>query len=152
MAVNWHGQVVEQLDFYWKVSLRPRLEGLTDDEYFWEPVDGCWTVRSAGDGTFTIDWAWPPPDPLSLETVRWPGTADEAIALLDQSYAAWKAGVDALDEASLARPVGPAEGPWSEHPMAALIFHINREVMHHGAEVTLLRDLYRTTNAPTQHQ
>ena len=38
MAVNWHSEVVEQLDFYWRVSLRPRLEGLTDDEYFWEPV------------------------------------------------------------------------------------------------------------------
>jgi hypothetical protein len=27
--------------------------------------------------------------------------------------------------------------------MAALILHINREVLHHGAEITLLRDLYR---------
>ncbi len=26
---------------------------------------------------------------------------------------------------------------------AALIFHINRELLHHGAEVLLLRDLYR---------
>jgi hypothetical protein len=29
--------------------------------------------------------------------------------------------------------------------MATLILHINREVIHHGAEVTLLRDLYRET-------
>jgi hypothetical protein len=27
--------------------------------------------------------------------------------------------------------------------MAALVLHINREVIHHGAEVALLRDLYR---------
>ena len=26
--------------------------------------------------------------------------------------------------------------------MAALVLHINREAIHHGAEVTLLRDLY----------
>jgi hypothetical protein len=26
--------------------------------------------------------------------------------------------------------------------MAALVLHINREVIHHGAEVALLRDLY----------
>ena len=25
--------------------LRRRLEGLTDDEYFWEPAPGCWTVH-----------------------------------------------------------------------------------------------------------
>jgi hypothetical protein len=179
MPVNWHAAIVEQLDFYWKVSLRPRLDGLTDDEYFWEPVPGCWTVRPAGDGTFTADLAWPAPDPppfttiawrlahiagpvlgirasnhfgdgsLSLETIRWPGAAADAVRWLDLSYAAWKAGVDALDEAGLARPVGPAEGPYHEHPMATLILHINREVMHHGAEVTLLRDLYRYTRRAT---
>ena len=42
-----------------------------------------------------------------------------------------------------AGPVGPAEGPFAEHPYAALVLHINREVIHHGAEILLLRDLYR---------
>jgi len=28
--------------------------------------------------------------------------------------------------------------------MAALILHIHREVIHHGAEIALLRILYRT--------
>jgi hypothetical protein len=27
--------------------------------------------------------------------------------------------------------------------MAALVLHINREALHHGAEIALLRDLYR---------
>jgi hypothetical protein len=27
--------------------------------------------------------------------------------------------------------------------MAMLVLHINREVIHHGAEIALLRDLYR---------
>jgi hypothetical protein len=27
--------------------------------------------------------------------------------------------------------------------MAALVLHINREAIHHGAEIALLRDLYR---------
>jgi hypothetical protein len=31
--------------------------------------------------------------------------------------------------------------------MAGLILHINREVMHHGGEICLLRDLYRATGA-----
>ncbi len=41
------------------------------------------------------------------------------------------------------RPIGPSEGQFVEEPMAALVVHINREVLHHGAEIALLRDLYR---------
>jgi hypothetical protein len=41
--------------------------------------------------------------------------------------------------------VGPRGRPYAEDPMAALIAHINREVMHHGAEIALLRDLYGAT-------
>ncbi len=42
----------------------------------------------------------------------------------------------------IARPCGPAEGPFAEYPMAILVLHINRETLHHGAEIALLRDLY----------
>jgi hypothetical protein len=34
--------------------------------------------------------------------------------------------------------------------MAELVVHINREVMHHGAEICLLRDLYRATGATSR--
>ncbi|MEV4637855.1 hypothetical protein AB0J80_10915 [Actinoplanes sp. NPDC049548] len=40
--MNWVRALTAQLDFYWETSLRPRLDGLTDEEYFWEPVEGCW--------------------------------------------------------------------------------------------------------------
>jgi uncharacterized damage-inducible protein DinB len=63
--------------------------------------------------------------------------------MLDDVYAAWVRGVRSLDEAGLAEPVGEAEGPYSAHPYAALVLHINREAIHHMAEVALLRDLYR---------
>ena len=33
MEVNWGQLIVGQLEFYWDVHLRPRLEGLTDAEY-----------------------------------------------------------------------------------------------------------------------
>jgi len=36
----------------------------------------------------------------------------------------------------------PTEGAFVEHPMAALVLHISREVIHHGAEIALLRDLH----------
>ena len=60
----------------------------------------------------------------------------------DTVYGAWSAGVRALTLDDLARPVGPAEGPWAEHPMLELVLHINRETIHHLAEVALLRDLW----------
>ena len=44
--------------------------------------------------------------------------------------------------ADLSKAVGPAEGPFAAEPMATLVLHINREVIHHLAEVALLRDLY----------
>jgi hypothetical protein len=31
--------------------------------------------------------------------------------------------------------------------MAALALHLNREAIHHGGEICLLRDLYRATGA-----
>ena len=52
-------------------------------------------------------------------------------------------GVRGLGEAALARPCGPSEGPYAEHSMAELVLHINREAIHHGAEIAVLRDLYR---------
>ncbi|WP_028934786.1 DinB family protein [Pseudonocardia spinosispora] len=169
----WRDQLVAQLDFYWDHSLTPRLDGLTDEEFRWEPVDGCWTVRTVPDGDPVIDWEWPTPDPapvttiawrlahmaigcfgirasshfgdgsLTLETARWPATAAEALTALRTHHRAWRDGIGSLDDDALLRPVGPAEGPWAEHPMAALVLHLNREIMHHGAEVALLRDLYR---------
>ena len=51
-------------------------------------------------------------------------------------------GVQSLGDARLARPCGPAEGPFAESSMATLVLHVNREALHHGAEIALLRDLY----------
>jgi hypothetical protein len=51
--------------------LRRRVEGLTDDEYFWEPAPGCWTVRQRPDGTWTHDAALPAPDPSPMTTLAW---------------------------------------------------------------------------------
>ncbi|WP_333483401.1 hypothetical protein [Arthrobacter sp. CAN_A1] len=60
------------------------------------------------------------------------------------------AGVASLDAAGLERPVGPAEHDFAAAPMGSLILHINREMIHHLAEIALLRDLYawRTAGIP----
>jgi hypothetical protein len=180
--INWTGQLLEQLQWHWNGQLRPRLAGLTDDEYRWEPAQPAWNVRprgtstapvQAGSGAFTIDFAFPEPDPPPVTTIAWrlghvivgvlgarvaahfggppvdygsfayAGTAGDALAQLDEAYERWSTGVRGLDAPALAAPCGPAEGPFADYPMAALVLHINREVIHHGAEVALLRDLYR---------
>jgi hypothetical protein len=144
-----------------------------DDEYFWEPVSDCWNLHSDG----SIDFDYPPPQPEPVTTISWrlahiivgvlamrvhshfggpPAEyeswryaldADTALAQLDQQYAAWTAGVRGLTEEQLWRPCGPAEGPFADYPFIALVLHINREVIHHGAEIALLRDLYIRSHA-----
>ncbi|WP_084959385.1 DinB family protein [Thermoactinospora rubra] len=179
--MDWTAQLLDQLDWHWTNHLRPRLDGLTDEEYFWEPVPGCWNVRrreeadpakAHGSGDYVIEYEWPEPAPPPVTTIAWrlghiivgifgtrshrhfgapetdydkqryAGTAKEALAQLDAGYAHWTSGVRSLSADDLARPVGPAEGAFADHPMAALVLHINREVIHHGAEIALLRDLY----------
>lgn len=180
--MDWNKVLVDQLRYHWEFPLRPRLAGLTDEEYFWEPVADCWSTRPAdadrpqlGSGPFRIDCADdlhftadPPPvttiawrlahittsvlgqrtqdhfggPPCDATTWAYAGSADEALEQLDAAYAGWLAGASVLGEEGLEQPCGLAEGPFADYPMADLLTHIHREVIHHGAEVCLLRDLY----------
>ena len=79
---------------------------------------------------------------FSDDTVDWPLTAAGMLELLDHHHDAWMTGIKGLDVAGLTRPCGPAEGPFADYPFAGLVLHINREVLHHGAEITLLLDLH----------
>ena len=184
-TLEWNPLLLDQLDFHWTHALRPRLEGLTDDEYFWEPTPGAWSLRprgrssapiQAGAGDFTLDFAFPEPDPAPVTTIAWrlghvivgclamrnashfggeaadyeswtyAGSAAGALQQLDHEIGVWREGVAALGEEGLLRPCGEAEGPYADLPMAALVLHIHREVIHHGAEICLLRDLYLHTH------
>lgn len=181
--IDWNRELVDQLDWHWQHHLRPRLDTLTDDEYLWEPVPGCWSLRprgearsamAAGAGDTVADFEYPEPDPppfttiawrmahisigvlgmraanhfgepdsVDYQTTDWPLTAAGGVELLDRHYDAWMRGVRSLGDDGLRRPCGPSEGPFADYPMAALVLHISREVIHHGSELCLLRDLYR---------
>ncbi len=183
MTIDWTHELVEQLDWHWQI-LRRRWESLTDEEYLWEPVDGCWSLRpradavtpmAAGAGDVVADFQDPEPQPAPVTTIawrmghiaigvfgtraadhfgdgdvgylstEWSLTARGGLDLLDRHYDAWMGGVRKLDTAGLERPCGPAEGPYADYPFASLVLHISREAIHHGAEINLLRDLYRAT-------
>lgn len=180
--------VTGQIDYHWDAGIRPRLEGLTDAEYLWEPAPNCWTLRPTEDGQVICDFEWPPPKPPPFTTVAWrlfhiavgcfaerstryfpdhvaepwtqriwegpfsfPMTADGAVAFLDRAWMEWRSGLDAAGEEGLWRPLGDGEGDvkdmqlGKDDPFIGLVLHIHREVIHHGAEILLLRDLYRCT-------
>ncbi|MDT7599447.1 MAG: hypothetical protein QOK26_1524 [Pseudonocardiales bacterium] len=72
MQVDWHGELIGQMEFYRDTSLRPRLDGLTDAEYLWEPAPERWSVRPQHpDGAATVGWAYPEPGPPPLTTIAW---------------------------------------------------------------------------------
>ena len=50
MEIDWTHELVDQFDWHWTRHLRPRLDGLTDEEYLWEPVAGAWSVRPRAGG------------------------------------------------------------------------------------------------------
>jgi hypothetical protein len=39
-TLPWNQLLLDQLEHHWVGQLRPRLDGLTDDEYLWEPARG----------------------------------------------------------------------------------------------------------------
>ncbi len=178
--IDWTADLVEQTEWHWKHQVRPRLRGLGDAEYLWEPVAGMWSIRpkgqgvaeELGDGPFVLDFAHPEPQPAPVTTIAWrlwhvivgvlgartaahfdgppidwatapySRSAEETLAALDEHYGRWLDGVRALGPEGLGRRCGASEGPFADSPLSALVLHVNREVIHHLAEVALLRDLY----------
>ena len=162
--------------------IRARVEGLTDEEYLWEPAPGCWTIRPRGDGRWVEDSVLPGPDPAPFTTLAWrlwhlidmygedraprwlgvapqgpaigldgedsaPPTAAAAIEMLERAHDRWDAHLALVDDAILAEPVGPVGGHYATSSKAGYVLHMLDEYIHHGAEVSLLRDLWAWQHA-----
>jgi len=69
--MDWNHELLDQLTWHWDHHLRPRLDGLTDDEYLWEPVPGAWSIHPQPDGTATVDFEYPEPQPAPVTTIAW---------------------------------------------------------------------------------
>jgi hypothetical protein len=177
----WRDLLLDQLDFYWDAHLWPRLDGLTDAEYLWEPATPAWSVRRGPDGVARLEHEVPEPEVPPVTTIAWrmvhvgrdvlgrraralfgptdappdadmfdarhwpeaPVTAEGGLAMLQEGYRSWRAGIANLDDVSLMKPIGPKGAGYADFPLAALVTHLSRETMAHGGEICLLRDLYR---------
>ena len=173
-AVDVADSMIKTFDFVWE-RLIGRLAGLTDDEYLWEPVPGCWSLRLEATGRGRLDGSGgggPPPDPVPVTTIAWrlghlgglclggfadrrfgdgtldprrldfPVHADEAGGFLNVHFHAWRNGLAGLTAAEWGAPLGGSWGPYAEADTVDLALHVLDEVVHHAAEVGVLRDLY----------
>jgi hypothetical protein len=159
---------------------------MTDDEYLWEPVPNCWSIRPrtagpgpgatrlAGAGEWGRDSANPNPTPPPFTTIAWRlghlsemltlradhtvgshsltadgyhfhGTAAEGIAAFEAGAAAWREALVSADDTAL-DTVGHSRYPYGSDPedvFIGTVWWVNQELLHHAAEIALLRDLYR---------
>lgn len=164
-------------------NLTGRLEGLTNEEYLWEPAPGCWSIRprdeirtsaSLGGGEWLLEFDRPEPDPPPFTTIAWrmghlasgialradyttgtktmtwddyqmPGAAVRAQVALADACAAWREALTSADDDGLSQ-VGRSQFPWGldpDLPFIDIAWWVNKELLHHGAEIALLRDLWR---------
>lgn len=151
--------------------LLSRLQGLTDDEYRWEPVAGCWNVRPNPDSPsgWTVDYPEVHPDPPPFTTIAW-----RMLHISDGNTIYWEHsfGPGLRNFWDLA-PHGDAAGAieylmQSQRPVTATLADLDDDALdemrpthfgedwparrvfttlileqtHHGAEIGVLRDLY----------
>jgi hypothetical protein len=171
-------ELVDLSNDVWQ-RIRTRLDGLGDEEYFWEPAPGCWSIRQRPDGTWIADWPLPRPEPEPFTTVAWrmwhlidmygedrapkwldvpaqgppigmddpdgapPATAADALSQLERAHARWDAHLELVSNERLDERIGRVGGGYAERTRAAYVLHMLDEFIHHGAEIALLRDLWR---------
>jgi len=166
--------IITTFDYVWD-RLSSRLADLSDDEYFWEPVAGCWSLRQGDDGRWRLDGGGgggPAPQPVPVTTIAWrighlgglalggfanrrfgdgdltvetlnfPGTSAFVDTFLAEHYEAWREGLEELNESGWNAPLGPSWGRFAEANTVDLALHVLDEMVHHGAEVGVLRDLW----------
>jgi hypothetical protein len=134
------------------------IEGLTTEELLWEPVDGCWSIRSSPEGSYVQDWM---PAPIvapfttiawrlahigqslaaharrlfqrgsfSYETYRPTGSVDGERAFLEESFSLWRDGIDDYGEEFTPQ-------------LASEVLSFNHHHLGHAKEIDAIRQLFR---------
>jgi len=166
-------ELLDAYDYVWERLLR-RLDGLSDEEYLWEPVAGCLTVRATPSGVVPDPGVWPDVQPAPFTTVAWrlchiadnftedriapllgsstpprsptlwPMTAGAAVDYVEAGYLSWRANLASAEPNSLWRTLDDDSTPYRGRSLFRFLLQYLEEFAHHAAEVALLRDLYRS--------
>lgn len=162
--------LLDLLDYAMR-RLAGRLAGLDDAEWAWTPTGDDrigirWRLQHIADLlSMERNWTWlglpAPQEPMpATPTIgRGPGGggpslsaagdaaaggAADAIAAVDAAYRHWRDALGPCSDEQLAAPIGPLAAPYyAEASRPSFVLHIADELIHHGAETALLRDLYR---------
>ena len=151
-------------------ELTQTLSGLTDAEFAWEPVDGSWRVFRNDEGRWTYDYAIPDPKPPPFTTIGWrlvhialckvmyhewsfgpreltfitietPGDVAASLATLERGHGLLAEDLASLNDDDLE---GRVLTNWGEEwPTWRIFTTMTDHDRHHGAEIGVLRDLYR---------
>lgn len=164
--------LLTQLDTSLDLAVR-RMDGLTDEEFWWRPARDAVTVVRDADGRLVPD-APADNEPrtrtialllghlgemavlradyttgthgLTRRDLTWPDRAETGLRFLTDGWAAWRAALVSLADWEL-DVVGRSSFPQGldpELPILDIVWWMNRELIHHTAEIAFVRDLYRT--------
>jgi hypothetical protein len=163
-----------QLDEAYRM-LRSRLDGLTDQEFAWEPAPGAWTVHPDDRGMWIADYAEPDPVPAPITTIGWrvvhisdcklmyheyafgPGerqwpdleadhTAEAALRSLEERHATLAGAAASLEDDAELDVIRMTN--WGEPwPTWRILWTLVHHDLWHGGEIGALRDLYRFTTS-----
>ena len=132
----------------------PRTLGVGDWVMEWpegpdssQPRTIGWLVAHLTEAFFER-WEWTfGPHERRRDAVAFSGEVGAAVAGLRREVDRWRAGVDALpDEGAFTVGLSQATEIDAQAPFVHLVAHMNRELIHHGAEIMVLQDLYRAAN------
>ena len=163
-------QLSSAVQYFWG-EFRPRLRGLTDEEYRWEPVPGCPTIRQQPDGQWIVDHQFPIVGAAAIaQRLCWtgqflrgrtnqhfgdkslrpedvatvPGDAAGGVASLDAAVTEWK---ESLANSSPAFLLDHSENTWpgaidGQFPMIGTNVFMFQLLVECCSQVSATRDFY----------
>lgn len=140
--------VLDLLDYVWE-RLQQRMDGLSEAEWVWRPAETeaeisiRWRLEHITELlTAQRNWTWLGLSAPDVESTTIP--AQSAASVRSSMATAYDAFRSILTDGSvdLAAAMGPVAGQLGSRTRRSFVLHIADELIHHGAEAALLRDLY----------
>jgi hypothetical protein len=145
--------LIELFDYVWARFVE-RIGGLDEAEWGWTPVADKrvsvrWRVQHITDllaADHNGPWLGVAPAPRADGSVP-PASCEAAVAALEPAFQRWRESLQHTTDHSLGEKMGSIAEEFSDSTRYAFALHVVDELVHHSAEVALLRDLYEGRDA-----